>query len=81
MIMLPESVTAVVLYAAAGLGALTVSTTQTVAAAIVGTGVTQGRWAVRWTTVRRLLVVWALTAPVTFLGAAGLVLLGDRLGP
>ncbi len=75
-----QSVTALVLLLAAGFGALPVSTTQTVTSAIVGAGSTAGLRAVRWTTVRRVLAVWVLTAPVTFGAAAGLFALADHLG-
>jgi len=74
-----QSVTAVVLYLAAGLGALPVSTTHTVTSAIVGAGSTSGLRTLRWTTIRSVLLVWLLTAPATFTAAAALVALTNRL--
>ncbi len=55
-----ETATALVLAAATAIGA-PVSSTQTVAAAIVGTGLARGHRAVRWVTVRRVLLTWVLT--------------------
>ena len=63
-----ETATALVLAGATALGA-PVSSTQTIAAAIVGTGLARGRRAVRWVTVRRVLLTWLATPLVC--GAAG----------
>ena len=66
-----ETATAVVLAAATAVGA-PVSSTQTVTAAIVGTGLARGRRAVRWLTVRRVLLAWVAT-PIAC-GVAGAAL-------
>jgi PiT family inorganic phosphate transporter len=66
-----ETATAVVLAGATALG-LPVSSTQTVTAAIVGTGLARGRRAVRWHTVRRVLLTWVATPLACGLAGAAL---------
>jgi PiT family inorganic phosphate transporter len=68
-----ESVASSVLYAAAGVLGAPVSSTHTVTAAIMGAGATGGLRAIRWGTVRRVLLAWLLTPLVTFAVAAGMV--------
>jgi inorganic phosphate transporter, PiT family len=67
-----ESVAAGVLYSAAGLLGVPVSSTHTVTAAIVGAGATRGVRRLRWPTVRRILLVWLVT-PVAAAAAATLI--------
>ncbi len=74
-----ESVAAAVLYTAAGIFAVPVSSTHTVTAAVMGAGATGGWRRIRWVTVRRILLAWLLT-PVAAAGlAAGLYLLLEPL--
>lgn len=54
-----------------GLGA-PISTTQTVTAGIIGSGLAVGRRSVRWVTVGRILGVWALTPLVGLAGGAAI---------
>lgn len=65
--MVAEATAAGVLYLAAVVHA-PVSTTHTITSAIVGTGLTGRASALRWGTIRRILVTWVLTFP----GAAAL---------
>lgn len=66
-----ETATAAVLAAATAVG-VPVSSTQTVTAAIVGTGLARGHRAVRWVTVRRVLLTWAATPLACGLAGAAL---------
>ncbi|MFZ0161128.1 MAG: inorganic phosphate transporter [Kineosporiaceae bacterium] len=74
-----ESVASGVLYAAAGLVGVPVSTTHTVTAAIIGAGATGGLRAIRWGTVRVILLVWIATPLCTFAAAGLLLRLGQLL--
>ncbi|GAB2536405.1 inorganic phosphate transporter [Brachybacterium huguangmaarense] len=65
-----ETSAAVVLYAAALAGGAPVSTTHTVTAGIVASGLGVSRRAVRWRVVRRIVVTWVLTPIVAALVAA-----------
>jgi inorganic phosphate transporter, PiT family len=64
-----ESVSAVVLYAAAFLQA-PISTTHAITSAVVGVGATKRLSAVRWGVARSILVAWVLTLPMAALAAA-----------
>ncbi len=75
-----ESVASSVLYVAAGVLGVPVSTTHTVVAAIVGAGSTGGLRAVRWGMVRRVVAAAVATPVVTFAAAAGLVRLSQLVG-
>ncbi len=46
---------------------LPVSTTHVISSSIVGVGMSKGRHAVNWLTVRDLLITWAITLPISFL--------------
>lgn len=65
-----ESATAVVLAGATALGA-PISSTHTLASAIVGAGVVRGRRSVRWHVVVRIVLTWLATPLVTAVLAAG----------
>lgn len=69
-----ETAAVAVLAGATALGA-PVSSTQTVTSAIVGTGLARGRRAVRWPTVRRVLLTWVATPVLCAAVAAGLTAL------
>lgn len=75
-----ESVASSVLYASAALVGVPVSSTHTVTAAIIGAGSTAGLRAIRWGTVRQILIAWLLTPVVTFLLAAAVALVLSRIG-
>ncbi len=66
-----ETAGAITLFTAANLGA-PVSTTHTIAGAIVGVGATKRLSAVRWGITVNLIWAWVLTIPVSALIAAGL---------
>ncbi len=67
-----EGVASVLLYAAAGMLGVPVSTTMTVTAAIMGAGSTGGLRSIRWATVRWVALAWLLTPFVCF-AASGIV--------
>jgi PiT family inorganic phosphate transporter len=69
-----------VLYSAAGLLGVPVSSTHTVTAAIVGAGATRGVRRIRWGTVRSVLLTWIATPVVSALVAAALFLAAGRFG-
>jgi PiT family inorganic phosphate transporter len=75
-----ETVAAGVLYSAAGLLGVPVSSTHTVTAAIVGAGATRGVRRIRWGTVRSVLLTWIATPVVSALVAAALFLAAGRFG-
>ncbi|WP_035462417.1 inorganic phosphate transporter [Alicyclobacillus macrosporangiidus] len=52
-----------------------VSSTQTIDSALVGVGVCAGKERIRWSFVRRMLVVWGVTMPLAFVVAVVLALL------
>lgn len=66
-----ETAGAITLFTAANLGA-PVSTTHTIAGAIIGVGATKRLSAVRWGITINLIWAWVLTIPVTGLLAAGI---------
>jgi PiT family inorganic phosphate transporter len=75
-----ETVSSGVILAASGLGA-PVSTTQVVAASVVGVAGGAHRWRhVRWTVARRIAMAWVVTIPVTGLLAAAFLPLWRVLG-
>ena len=74
-----ESVASGVLYAAAGVAGVPVSTTHTVTSAIIGAGSTGGLRAIRWGTVRVILLAWIATPVFTFAAAGLLMMLGQQL--
>lgn len=47
-----------------------VSTTHTITGSIIGVGLTQGTHAIRWNTIRNLVLAWVITIPVSALLAA-----------
>ncbi len=69
-----ETVAAGVLYVAAGVFGVPVSSTHTVTAAIMGAGSTHGLREIRWLVARRIVVAWLLT-PVVAALVAGLLYL------
>jgi PiT family inorganic phosphate transporter len=73
-----EAVAAGVLYSAAGVLGVPVSSTHTVTAAIVGAGATRGVRRIRWGTVRRILVAWIATPVMSAAAAAAVFLLVFR---
>ncbi len=76
-----QSVAASVLYLAAGVAAVPVSSTHTVTSAIIGAGSTQGLRAIRWRMVSRIAVAWVCTPVVTFAVAAALFAAAAALLP
>jgi PiT family inorganic phosphate transporter len=58
-----ESTAALVLYGMAIAVHAPVSTTHTIASAVLGAGVTSGASAVRWAVVRRIVSAWVITLP------------------
>ena len=75
-----ETVAAGVLYSAAGLLGVPVSSTHTVTAAVLGAGATRGVRRIRWVTVRRILLAWVATPVLSALVAAALYGLATVLG-
>lgn len=73
-----QSATAIIQYLAAVLH-LPVSSTHTVTAALVGTGLTGRRSALRWGVIGRILLVWLVTFPATAGLSALLCLLFQQL--
>jgi PiT family inorganic phosphate transporter len=73
-----ESVASSVLYLAAGVFGVPVSSTHTVIASIVGAGSTRGLRSVRWGVVRWVLLAALMTPVVTFAVAGMLVWLAAR---
>ena len=67
---LAASAVAASLVLAASFVAVPVSTTHVASGAIVGVGLRAGRGAVRWGTVRSMIVAWVVTLPVSAAGAA-----------
>ncbi|HWC64998.1 MAG TPA: inorganic phosphate transporter [Thermoanaerobaculia bacterium] len=67
------------LVGAASFAALPVSTTHVSSGAVIGIGLRRGRGAVRWKTVRDIVLAWIVTLPVAALaGAAAWKLLASR---
>lgn len=74
-----ESTAAGVLFVAGGAAGAPVSTTYTIAAAILGTGAANGWRSIRWPVVRTMIATWLVTVPATAVMAAlfaALALLG-----
>lgn len=74
-----ETTAAVIIGGASQLG-IPVSTTQVISSSIMGVGATRGLSAVRWGIVGNILWAWALTLPLTFCMAGGLMYLYRHLG-
>jgi PiT family inorganic phosphate transporter len=58
-----------------------VSTTHAITGAIMGVGATRGSSAVHWDTVRRIVVAWIVTIPITAISAYGCFMLAGVLFP
>ncbi len=66
-----ETVASSIMYTTAYAFHAPISTTHAITAAIMGTGATKRRSAIRWVTVRKILTAWVLTLPAAaLLGAA-----------
>ncbi len=74
-----ETGAAAVLMVTAHIG-LPVSTTHTITSSVMGVGAIKRLSAVRWGVTRRILYAWIFTLPGAALLAAGIYLLGTRLG-
>jgi len=74
-----ETAGAITLFFATIMG-IPVSTTHTIAGAVVGVGTAKRVSAVRWNVAKDMVTAWILTMPATALIGAGLFLLGRSLG-
>jgi inorganic phosphate transporter, PiT family len=66
--------TAIVVLVAAGVGG-PVSTTQTIDSALIGVGARAGKERIRWSVVRKMVMVWLFTMPTAFVLSSLLALL------
>ena len=71
-----ETAGSITLFVATGLG-IPVSTTQTIAGAIVGVGAARRASAVRWNVAQEIVLAWVLTMPATALVGALFYMLGS----
>ncbi|MGH6828155.1 MAG: inorganic phosphate transporter, partial [Rhizomicrobium sp.] len=74
-----ETAGSITLFLATFLG-IPVSTTHTIAGAVVGVGAARRVSAVRWNVAKDIVVAWLLTMPATALLAAGMYLLVQAAG-